>query len=130
MLRIEYAHSRKKFLFEDMAMELLLRREITKWVNEGRSHFEVSSLLLSRYPGERGLSERNVRRFCKDHEIHYRSGLADSQLDAEVCCVVRAVGHSYGRKTIQGLLRARGIHVSQRRVSKSLRRVAPAAKCP
>lgn len=110
-------------------MELLLqhREEIIVWVREGRSHFDISSLLISQHPGERGLSKRSVRWFCKDYGIHYRGGLTDSQLDGEVCRLITAVGHYYGRKTIHGLLRARGIYVSQRRVSKALRRTAPAA---
>ena len=131
-ISFEHAHSPSIIFYLKPAlstMELLLcyKVDITRWVREGRSHFEVSSLLVSKHPGKRGLSERSVRRFCKDHGIHYRSGLANSQLDAEVCRAVRSVGHYYGRKTIQGLLRARGIRVSQSRVSKALRRVAPVA---
>lgn len=38
---------------------------------------------------------------------------------------VRSVGHSYGRKTIQGLLRSKGIHVGQMKIGESLTRVAP-----
>ena len=109
-----------------MDLLFLCKRQISDWVNEGKTHSEVSSLLLSRFPGVRGLSERNVRRFCRGNRIHYRSRFSDRQLDAEVCIIVRSVGHTYGRKTIQGLLRARGIRVSQSRVSKSLTRVAPA----
>lgn len=36
-------------------------------------------------------------------------------------------GSYYGRKTIHGLLRSRGIHISQHRVSQSLSRVSPSA---
>lgn len=38
---------------------------------------------------------------------------------------MNSVGHVYGRRTLQGLLRSCGVYVSQRRVAASLQRVAP-----
>jgi len=38
---------------------------------------------------------------------------------------VQAVGHSYGRRTIHGLLNAQGIHASEVRIGSSMGRVAP-----
>ena len=110
-------------------MELLLcyKQEISRLVEEGHTHRDISSLLMARHPNEKGLSERNVRRFCSTYGIHYRCGLADEQLDLEVSRAVEVVGHTYGRKTMQGLLSSKGIHVGQNRVSKALRRVAPSA---
>ena len=41
--------------------------------------------------------------------------------------LVNRVGHTYGRRTMQGLLRSRGVRVSQAKVAASLDRVAPIA---
>ena len=110
-------------------MDLLLcyKQEIARLVKEGQTHYDISAMLMNRHPSERGLSERNVRRFCCTYRIHHHSGLSDEQLDLVVSRAVSVAGHSYGRKTIHGLLRWKGITVSQNRVSKSLRRIAPAA---
>ncbi len=42
-----------------------------------------------------------------------------------VFIAVQSVGISYGRKTIHGLLRWKGVHIGQNRISGSLVRVAP-----
>ena len=85
----------------------------------------VSVCLQRLHPSEQGFSARSVRRYCSEENIHYRSGLSDCQLDKLVADRVQAVGHSYGRRTMHGLLRAQGIHVSQRRLSRYVSRVAP-----
>lgn len=46
-------------------------------------------------------------------------------MDRLVASRVRSVGHSYGRRTMHGLLSAEGIHVAADRVGRSLGRVAP-----
>ena len=101
--------------------------EITQWVKEGRTHQDISSFLRPRHPTERGYSVRSVRRFCAIHGIHYRSGLTESELDRMVSVAVRSTGNSYGRRTLHGFLRWRGVHVSENRISTSLKQVAPAA---
>ena len=65
---------------------------------------------------------RSVRRFCALRGIWYRSGLTNAELDHIVSSRVRTVGHSYGRRSMQGLLRSQGIHVSQARIGSALRR--------
>lgn len=100
--------------------------EIVQWV-KGRTHQDISSFLRSLHPTERGYSARSVRRFCAIHGIHYCSGLTESEVDRIVSVAVRSVGNSYGRRTLHGLLRWRGVHVGQNRISMSLKRVAPAA---
>ena len=101
------------------------KQEIVRWVREGHTHSRISNFLKSHHPGERGFSERSVRRFCDLHGIHYQSGLTERQLDHVVGKAVHCVGHSYGRKTMQGLLKSQGINVGQNRISHSLMRVAP-----
>ena len=99
--------------------------EIRLRIGAGETHNEISVSLQRRNPLQRGFSTRSVRRFCCDEGIHYRSGLGERQLDCVVALQVQAVGHSYGRRTMQGLLNSQGTHVSQRRIGNSLRSVAP-----
>ena len=83
---------------------------------------------------EREISQRVLRgdtlesvSHCSERGIHYGSNLSDHELDNVVCRCVSSVGHSYGRRSLQGLLRSEGIHVSQRRLGASLRRTFPIA---
>ena len=54
-----------------------------------------------------------------------RPTLNERDLDQCVTAYIRRVGHAYGRRTMQGLLRSNGIQVSQARLAASLRRLAP-----
>ena len=103
--------------------------EEIRWrvVHHGDSLRSVSRHLQGLFPGVRGLSVRSVRRFCSSRGIHYRSNIGDRKLDELVRLRVRNVGHSYGRRSLQGLLRAEGIRVSQRQLGRSLRRTFPLA---
>ena len=100
-------------------------REIAARVTARETYQQISQNLRQRNPSIRGLSARSVRRFCVSRGIHYRSRMNDQELDVHVALRVQTVGHSYGRKTMQGLLRVSGIRASQRRVGHSLSRVAP-----
>ena len=99
--------------------------EIRRRILRGDTLRNVSLFLQSALPGVRGLSIRSVRRFCQERRIHYRSHLRDDELDEVVRRCVLNVGHSYGRRSLHGLLRSRGIHVSQQRLGMSLRRTFP-----
>ena len=101
--------------------------EIRQMVREGRTYQEISRYLNTLMPATRGLSSRSVRRFCHSRGIHYRSYLSESSLDRIIHSRVSQVGHSYGRRTLQGLLRSEGLRVSQRRIGSSLRRIFPRA---
>ena len=94
--------------------------EIAVRVTAGETYQQISQDLRQRNPSIQGLSAHSVRRFCVSRGIHYRSRINDQQLDVHVALRVQTVGHSYGRKTTQGLLRVSGIHASQRRVGHSL----------
>ena len=52
-------------------------REIQEMVKAGLSHSTISYILRRRHPGVKGFSERSVRRFCHEQNIHYRSALSD-----------------------------------------------------
>jgi hypothetical protein len=94
-------------------------------VAAGETHHAISVSLQQMSPFERGFSARSIRRFCAEQSIHYRCGLTDDQLDRIIESQINAVGHSYGRRTMQGLLAAQDIHVAEDRVGRSMSRVAP-----
>ena len=97
-------------------------------IRQGHSHESISSYLQDLYPNTRGISSRSVRRYCRNHGI---TRLTDEELDEIVGNFIVNYGHGYGRSLMQGSIRAmygvsEGV-VSQRRVSNSLRRMAPDA---
>ena len=98
-----------------MEMEKFISKdEVRSPIKSGRAYRDVSILLKTKYPGITGRAERSVRRFCKHEE-----------LDEEVARAVAEVGPSYGRKTMTGLLRARGVHEERYRIQQSLKHVNP-----
>ena len=106
-----------------MEMEKLISVDETRsLLKSGKSHRDISVLLQSRYGSNYGVSERSVRRFCDKYNIHRRTR---DELDAEVSKAVSEVGPSYGRKTMSGLHRARGIREGRYRIQESLKRVNP-----
>ena len=82
------------------SMEFLLKYElfIKRCVEKGETYSAISLRLKSMLPRTCGLSER---RFCKEQNIHPYS---NAQLDSITAAAVESVGHSYRRKTMQGLL--------------------------
>ncbi len=101
-------------------------RDIRLLVEAGISHMEISRYIMNMNPGvRRGLSERSVRRFCSELDIHYRSRLNTYQLDEVVRDAIVRAGHSYGRRTLQGLVRSFGHVISQERIRHAMHRVAP-----
>lgn len=91
----------------------------------GETFQTVSEYLQSIFPGVRGISTRSIRRFCHSRDIHYRSRLSTVELERLVQHTVTRVGHSYGRRSLHGLLRSQGIHVSQSRIGAALRNTFP-----
>ena len=82
-------------------------QEVAIRIAAGETQQDISVSLQQRHPSQRGFSSRSVRWFCSEEGIHYRCGLSDGQLDRVIVSQVQAVGHSYGRRTIHGLLNAR-----------------------
>ena len=94
-------------------------------LQDGRSYDSISQFLAAFYGQQvRGTSSRTVRRFSAAMGLRRRGLLDDSTLDRIVSTLIRRVGHSYGRRTMHGLLRSLGFRVSQSRVSRSMQRVA------
>ena len=80
------------------------------------------------FPATRGISAKNVRRYYKYHNI---TRLQDEEIEGIVRYLIINYGHTYGRKLMQGNIRAlvgSTLHVaSQTRVSRALKNVAPVA---
>ena len=93
--------------------------------SQGWTYERISAYSQQLTGRSRGLSCRSVRRFCRARGMLMHSTLGNVELDECVRSYVLRVGHAYGRRTMQGLLRSNGIEVSQARLSTSLRRVAP-----
>lgn len=94
---------------------------------EGWTYDQVSdhlSTLTGACGGSRGLSSRSLRRFCANRGIG-RQSIADEDLERAVIAAIARVGHSYGRRTMQGLLRSEGIRVGQSRVATVMDQLAP-----
>jgi hypothetical protein len=116
----------RRGVWYDLKMEYY-ERQIVWMVENGYTHREVSQYLQQILPFERGLSARSVRRFCAARGVSYRSQVDTPTLDRLIYECVLNVGHTYGRRTLHGLLRSEGINVSQRRIGSSLRTVFPEA---
>ena len=66
--------------------------QIRLWVKENYTHRMISDTLKQNFPEvTRGFSERNIRQFCAQHEVHKRSDLEvdsiveDSIREVHVC---------------------------------------------
>ena len=71
---------------------------------EQRTLTDVTLHLQQLYPGQDGLSERNVKRFMSEHDIHRRDFIPEQKLDTEVATASAEVGGMYGRKMMKGYL--------------------------
>ncbi|CAB4030075.1 Hypothetical predicted protein, partial [Paramuricea clavata] len=94
--------------------------------SQGKTHEEVSNILKEMFPETtRGLGEKSVYRFCKEHGL--RRTKSDAELDVTVRNAVSMVGPVYGRKMLKGFLdsRAKIVVASEKRIGSSLARVKP-----
>ena len=94
-------------------------------VSNNYLHATIAMELQQRFPSNRGLSTRSMRRYCNINGICRSSRLTPSEVDDAVETAVTLVGPSYGRRTLTGLLRSEGIIVGEQRVRASLRRITP-----
>jgi len=85
--------------FGEVADEVFLRDLVIR----GVSHREISDFYRSQYPQVRGLTERSVRRYCDERSIHR---ISNDELHVIVAEHIRLYGHSYGRRMMQGSVRA------------------------
>ena len=108
-----------------LQLKIKIEPTIALLFTQGCDYDSISLYLQEVAAGRRGFSTRSVRRLCSNRGMRIRHNLSGLQLDQVVRLFVGCVGHSYGRRTLQGLLRSYGIQVSQRRIASSLRRLAP-----
>ena len=76
------------------------------------------------HPNATGMSSRSIRRYCNERNI---KRITNEALQDLVRDMITLYGHNYGRKMMQGSIRALIGHsylVSQRRISRALRAVA------
>ena len=103
-------------VYEDSILTLL---------SEGRSYDDISEYLRRTTGETQGLSARSIRHYCYSRGVRVRPLVDQPCLDRIVMCLVGRVGHSYGRRTMHGLLHSVGVRACQARVARSLSRVAP-----
>lgn len=58
---------------------------------EYATHAQISEELATMFPGERGFSARNVRRFCQMKNIHKTSRMSESEVEHAVEQAVQKV---------------------------------------
>ena len=75
------------------------------WWKVVYTHEQISEFLQKQNCGAHRFLAGSVRKFCSVHNICYRSKLSVQELDKVVHSGVIAVGHSYGRCTMHGLLK-------------------------
>ena len=112
-------------LFSEIAAdETLVKRLI--W--QGYTHGEISCFYQQHYPELRGPGSRSVRRYCTERNFRR---LSYEDLDEIVSDHITCYGNNYGRRMMQGSVRAMlGVTsraISQKRISAACRRVAPDA---
>ena len=111
-----------------MLQTVLNRNLVEHLVKGGTKHESVSSIYRNLFPATRGISASSVTRYCKYNNI---ARLRDEELEVIVRYFVINYGHTYGKKLMQGSIRALVGStlnvVSQKRVSISFWNVAPVA---
>ncbi len=68
--------------------EAFIRRKVEE---DHASHAQISEELIATYPGEKGFSERSVRRFCQDKNIHKTSRMSQPEVNRAVAQAVLKV---------------------------------------
>ena len=86
---------------------------IFQLLSEGYSYEDISEYIRRQAGQSQGFSSRSIRRYIANQDVRVRCGIDQVCLDAIVHSSVMRVGHSYGRRTMQGLLRLEGVWVSQ-----------------
>ena len=94
-------------------------------VEDSYTHEQIVNICSNKNHEAHGFSARSVRRFHSEHNIHYHSNLSVLELDRVGPSGVIAVGHSYGRRTMHGVLACSGIHY----LKKSVHYELPVVEC-
>ena len=71
--------------------EGLIRQKVE---SDRATHAQISAELLAMFPGERGFSVWNVKRFCQERNIHKTSRLPEAEVESAVQAAVQKVHHT------------------------------------
>ncbi|XP_057314337.1 uncharacterized protein LOC130655589 [Hydractinia symbiolongicarpus] len=105
-------------------MNKIFTEEILSFFSQKKTYEEISNILQSRYPGERGYSVKSIKRYCKENGLSPR--VSQAHLEQIVATAVQEVGPTYGRKMMTGYIANRdNIRVSHNRVGRALAKAAP-----
>ncbi|XP_057290186.1 uncharacterized protein LOC130612862 [Hydractinia symbiolongicarpus] len=105
-------------------MNKIFTEEILSFFSQKKTYEEISNILQSRYPGERGYSVKSIKRYCKENGLSPR--VSQAHLEQIVATAVQEVGPTYGRKMMTGYIAIRdNIRVSHNRVGRALAKAAP-----
>ena len=94
-------------------------------IQKGVSYGQIAIYYQSLHPNATGMSSRSIRRYCNERNI---KRITNEALQDLVRDMITLYGHDCGRKMMQGSIRALIGHshlISQRRISRALRAVAP-----
>ena len=94
-------------------------------LQRGVSYGQIAIYYQSLHSNVTGMSSRSIRRYCNEKNINR---ITNQALQDLVRDMITLYGHNYDRKMMQGSIRALIGHshlVSQRRISRTLRVVAP-----
>lgn len=86
---------------------------------------QVALQLAQIYPEKKDLSQQNLKKFMHENNIRPYQRLSQTELDEVVRTATDEVGGTYGRRMMQGYLRAQGVTASQRRIRAAQATVAP-----
>ena len=85
-------------------LETIVDKNIVEYlVKVGATHESVASIYRTLFPATHGISARSVRRYCKYHNITW---LQNEELQSIVRYLLIHYSHTYGRKLMQGSIRA------------------------
>ena len=73
------------------ALADILSVEAVRELVQNHTLKEVSNILQTEFPNQRGLSVKSIKRFCQAHEIAKRNIVTDDELDQIVESSVRLV---------------------------------------
>ena len=93
-------------------------------IQRGVSYGQIAIYYQLLHPNATGISSRSIKRYCNERNINR---ITNEALQDLVRDMITLYGHNYGRKMMQGSIRALIGHsylVSQRRISRALRAVA------
>ena len=54
--------------------------DVRAYIAQGLTHAQISDNLKEQFPEIKGFSERSVRRYCHEHDIHWTTPVTEAEL--------------------------------------------------